>query len=145
MLATFQVMVCIEPSCQVVAEFCELTVNGPEVAVTVINVLSSSVHPHVPSYRSLTVTLNSMSLVTEGNSSQVGFVPFMMLVILGKYLVGDAVGSRLLNIGPTTLVDTGGMTAPTSGSHCSQQYVIGLLSASVAEAVKTNGVDIGIV
>ena len=98
--ATFQVMVCVEPSGQVVAEFCELTVNGPEVAVTLIIVLSSSVHPQMPSYKSLTVTLNSMSLVIEGNSSQVGFVPLMMLVILGKYLVGDDVGNRLLNKGP---------------------------------------------
>ena len=50
------------------------------------------------------------------------------------------------NIGPSELVDAGGMVAPVSESICSQLYVNeDVPFASVATPVNLKGVDFGIV
>ena len=78
------------------------------------------------------------------NTSQVLFVLLTTSVRFGIYRSVEVVGSSDRNAGPDVLFAEGGMVA-TCLSYCSQQYVIGSLSASVAAPSSINGVDFGIV
>ena len=87
-----------------------------------------------------------MTLPTEGTTSQVlEVLPARTELRAGKYLEGDETGVKLLNAGPEVFVAAGGMVCaePTKLSTCSQQYNKGSPSGSVAEAVRTKGVETG--
>jgi hypothetical protein len=74
--------------------------------------------------------------------------PARMVDDLGKSLVGDAVGLNDSQFGPDGFVGDATLFAPVWPLpllFCSQQYVSGSLSGSVAEPVSANGVLMGIV
>ena len=66
---------------------------------------------------------------------------------LGKVLVLEAVAGNVSQLGPLALVGEATLLEPDTVelSFCSQQYVIGSFSGSVAEPVNANGVLMGMV
>ena len=77
----------------------------------------------------------------------VTFKPARIVCNLGNDLVPDVVGENDIQFGPVVFVGEATLPDPevVALSFCSQQYVSGSFSASVAEAVNANGVMIGIV
>ena len=85
-----------------------------------------------------------MVRVTEGITSQVKGPPAARSTKFGKYRVGLVKDEILLKFGPPVDVGDGGCVL-TSLSICSQLYVRGSPSGSVAIAVNANGVFAGTV
>src|SRR5690606_16001139 len=103
------------PACQVVAVFCEVTTNGPAVAMVRTITSSCSVQPATPR-KSRTVIRKVKLRVTLGNTSHMGLILFTKSCSLGKYREGDAVGIKLRNIGPSLSFAAGGSVAEVSRS-----------------------------
>ena len=119
--------------------------KGPEEESTV-TITSSEAELAPLSALSLTVTLNSIVLLTEGTTSQIfADKPCITVSISGINRVLSVVGGKDLNIGPNVFVGSGGITSPISSSICSQQYVSSSLSLSIPIASSWKGVDAGIV
>ena len=76
--------------------------------------------------------------------------PARIVAILGKYLTGEVLGEKEIQLGPDALVALATLLAPVCEedalSFCSQQYVsTSPALASVAEPVNAKGVLIGMV
>ena len=159
---TLQVTVAALPAPQVTAVFGAVTAKGPAVFVTVTTASVKAVWPiFTPgSYGLLsrTVTRKLRVLETELNASMfapasppgkggVTFNPERMVDNRGKLRVGDAVAGNDNQLGPVVFVGDATLPVPDVEelSFCSQQYVIGSFSGSVAEPVNANGVLMGMV
>ena len=107
---------------------------------------------------SLTVNLKFNVLETELNASILAIAsppgkggvtnnPARIVDNLGKFLVGDVVEGNDNQFGPVNFVGEATLAFPdvVETSFCSQLYVKGSLSGSVAEPVRAKGVLIGIV
>ncbi|MBK8109661.1 MAG: hypothetical protein IPK46_04620 [Saprospiraceae bacterium] len=72
-------------------------------------------------------------------------LPANTVVRAGKYLEGEETGVLASKVGPLLFVGRGGeaVCAGPLISTCSQQYFNGSPSPSVADAVKTKGVEMG--
>ena len=77
----------------------------------------------------------------------VTFKPASIVDILGKYRVGDVVDGKVSQFGPVSFVGDATLPLPVvvELSFCSQLYVTGSPSGSVAEPVSAKGVVIGMV
>lgn len=78
----------------------------------------------------------------------VTFSPDRIVESLGKYLVGDVVEPNEIKFGPDAFVIDATLLLPVKVfevSYCSQLYVMGSPSGSVAEPVRAKAVEIGMV
>lgn len=143
------------------------TANGPEAALTVTVMSVKLVCPtdtgEVELYAALSLTVKRKFnvLATELNASVLALAsppvngplinaPERMVASFGKYLVGEVVGAKEIQLGPDALVALATLLVPVweeeALSFCSHEYVNTLpASASVAEPVNANGVLFGIV
>ena len=98
----------------------------------------------------LEIELNASMLQTASPPGKGGVTnrPERTVDNFGKVLVGDAVGLNDNQFGPVALVGDATLLFPVNVfelSFCSQQYVSGSPSGSVAEPVSAKGVVMGIV
>jgi hypothetical protein len=165
--ATAQVIVWDELPAHDTAVFGTVTEKGPELFVTVTTTSSKLVWPtltgavELNTALSLTVRRKFNVLETELNASVFAPAsppgngpdinpPARIVDIFGKYLVGDVVGLKEIQLGPVALVALATLLAlvceEDALSFCSQQNVsTSPALASVAEPVRAKGVLMGIV
>lgn len=120
-LATFHVIVCADPPAQLTAVLGAVTVNGPEVLLTVTTISVNWVCPTltgaVELYGALSLTVNlkfnvletelSASVRTPASPPVNGPVvvpPARMVDSRGKYLVGETVAGNDIQLGPDAFV-----------------------------------------
>ena len=141
-LATFHVTVCAEPPAQLTAVLGAVTVNGPEVLLTVTTMLVNCVWPiltgAIERYGALSLTVSlkfsvletelSASVSTPASPPVIGPVvvpPARIVDNRGKYLVGDVVGANDIQLGPDAFVALALLALPVCDeealSFCSQQ------------------------